>query len=260
MRLSINAYLDYTLSRPADLLFALEVAQMHDQILLTDRLTVGSAEPLRPITGDESLGRRTWAAGEGRVVTQYSATVDVDRPATILAGLSADGLKDLPPLVVPYLFPSRYCEADRFETAVRREFGDAQGGDKVQAMADWIRGHLDYVPGSSNVNTTAADTYVGHRGVCRDFAHLLIAMARAAGIPARMVGAYAWKLEPQDFHAVVEVWLNGDWHLVDPTGLAPTEGIVRIGVGRDATDISFLTVFGQAQYNDQRVSVERIDA
>jgi transglutaminase-like putative cysteine protease len=260
VRLSIDAFLDYTLSGPADLLFALEVAQMHDQVLITDRLVVGGVEPLRPIMGDESLGRRTWAFGKGRVTAHYTATVDIARAPTVLRGLRADRLRDLPPLVVPYLFPSRYCEADRFETAVRREFGEVEGGDKIQAMADWIRGHLDYVPGSSDVNTTAVDTYVGHRGVCRDFAHLLIAMARAAGIPARMVGAYAWQLDPPDFHAVAEIWLQGEWHLVDPTGLAPTEGIVRIGVGRDATDISFLTVFGQAQYNDQRVRVEKVDA
>jgi transglutaminase-like putative cysteine protease len=259
MRLSIDAHLDYALAAPADLLFALEVAQMPDQILVTDRLVVGGVEPMRPILAEESLGRRTWAHGESRVTARYTAIVDIDRPVVALAGLAIDPLRDLPPLVVPYLFPSRYCEADRFETAVRREFGDAEGGDKVTMMADWIRGHLDYVPGSSDVNTTAADTFVAHRGVCRDFAHLLIAMARAAGIPARMVGAYAWRLEPQDFHAVVEVWLAGGWHLVDPTGLAPIEGIVRIGVGRDATDISFLTVFGQAQFIDQRVSVERIE-
>ena len=259
MRLSIDAFLDYTLVAPADLLFAVEVAQMHDQLLITDRLVVGGVEPLRAVAGDESLGRRTWAHGEGRVTAHYTAIVDIERPPTELAGLRIDALRDLPPLVVPYLFPSRYCEADRFETAVRREFGDATGGDMVQSMANWIRGHLDYVPGSSDVNTTAADTYVSHRGVCRDFAHLLIAMARAANIPARMVGAYAWCLDPQDFHAIVEVWLEGGWHLVDPTGLAPTEGLVRIGVGRDATDISFLTIFGRAQFNHQRVTVERLD-
>ncbi len=259
MRLSIDAHLDYGLSSPADLLLALEVAQMHDQKLVTDRLVVDGVEPMRPIAADESLGRRTWARGTGRVTAHYTATVDIDRAPVLLAGLAADDLKELPSLVVPYLFPSRYCEADRFETAVRREFGDASGGDKVQAMADWIHNHLDYVPGSSDVDTTAADTFVAHRGVCRDFAHLLIAMARAAGIPARMVGAYAWKLEPQDFHAVVEVWLAGDWHLVDATGLAPTEGIVRIGVGRDATDISFLTTFGEAYFIGQQVRVERID-
>jgi transglutaminase-like putative cysteine protease len=258
MRLSIDATLDYDLLQPADLLFALEVAQMHDQILVTDLLRVGGVEPMWPIAAEESLGRRTWARGTGRVTARYTATVDVLRPTLPLEGLAADDIKRLPSLVVPYLFPSRYCEADRFETAVRREFGDAEGGDKVQAMADWIKGHLDYVPGSSDVNTTAADTFVAHRGVCRDFAHLLIAMARAAGIPARMVGAYAWRLEPQDFHAVVEVWLAGAWHLIDATGLAPLEGIVRIGVGRDATDISFLTVFGQASLIAQQVEVTRI--
>jgi transglutaminase-like putative cysteine protease len=260
MRLSIDAHLDYALSAPADLLLALEVAQMADQILVSDRLVVDGVELLRPITGDESLGRRTWSRGESRVTAHYTALVDIVRPQVELAGLAADDLKVLPPLVVPYLFPSRYCEADRFVTAVRREFGTAEGGDKIRMMADWIRAHLDYTPGSSDVNTTAADTYVSHQGVCRDFAHLLIAMARAASIPARMVGAYAWRLQPQDFHAVVEVWLQGAWHLVDPTGLAPIEGIVRIGVGRDATDISFLTVFGQAQFLSQNVSVERIGA
>ena len=85
-------------------------------------------------------------------------------------------------------------------------------------------------------------------------------MSRAAGVPARMVGAYAWGLEPQDFHAVVEVWLEGCWHLVDATGLAPIEGIARIGVGRDATDISFLTIFGQGTLNHQQVRVERVAA
>ncbi len=259
MRLAIDAQLDYGLAAPADLLLALEVAQMHDQLLVTDRLGVAGVGPMRPIAADESLGRRTWAHATGRVTAHYTAIVDIVRAPVVITGLAADALMDLPSLVVPYLFPSRYCEADRFETAVRREFGDLGGGDKIQAMADWIHHHLDYVPASSNGDTTAADTFVAHRGVCRDFAHLLIAMARAAGIPARMVGAYAWRLDPQDFHAVVEVWLAGGWHLVDATRLAPTEGIVRIGVGRDATDISFLTVFGQAHFIGQQVRVERID-
>jgi len=259
MRLSIDAHIDYALLAPADLLMAIEVAQMHDQLLVTDRLTVAGVGPLMPIAAEEGLGRRTWARGENRVTADYSAIVDVDRLPVALPGLRADDVKQLPPLVVPYLFSSRYCEADRFQNVVVREFGDASGGDQVQLMADWIRGHLDYGPGSSDVTTTAADTYVARRGVCRDFAHLLIAMARAANIPARMVGAYAWRLVPQDFHAVVEVWLEGGWHLVDPTGLAPIEGIVRIGVGRDATDISFLTVFGQAQFLGQQVEVRRVD-
>lgn len=259
MRLSIDAHLDYSLRDPADLLLALEVAQTPDQILITDRLVIDGVGPLRPVAAEESLGRRTWTRGSGRITAHYTATVDVHRAPAVLAGLAADDLCSLPAMVVPYLFPSRYCEADRFEHVVRREFDGLTGGDKVDAMAAWIRGHLDYTPGVSDADTTAAATYVAHQGVCRDFAHLLIAMVRATGIPARMVGAYAWRLDPQDFHAVVEVWLDGAWHLVDPTGLAPTEGIVRIGVGRDATDISFLTIFGQADLIAQRVDVARVD-
>lgn len=258
MRLSITTMLDYELTAPADLLLAVEVAQMPDQILLADKMTVRGVEALTPIAAEEGLGRRTWTRGEGRVTVHYEAQVDVDRPAPSLAGLKSDEKRHLPALVVPYLFPSRYCEADRFVSVVEREFGTLSGGDQICAIAAWIREHVDYVHGVSNGTTTATDTFIARQGVCRDFAHLMIAMTRAAGTPARMVGAYAWRLEPQDFHAVVEVWLEGQWHLVDATKLAPCEGIVRIGVGRDATDISFLTVFGEAKLVDQRVNVRQV--
>lgn len=259
MRLSIHAWLDYYLPAPADLLFALEVAQTPDQRLIEDLLSVGGTGALTPIAADDGLGRRTWARGEGRVTARYTATVQIERAATTLQGLGADDVKALPAGVVPYLFPSRYCESDRLEEAVLRDYGSLSGGDKVAAMVDWIRGHLIYGP-SGDTGTTAIDTMIARRGVCRDYSHLLIAMARAADIPARMVGAYAWALEPEDFHAVVEVWLDGAWRLVDPTGLAPEEGIARIGVGRDATDISFLTIFGRADLIEQNVSVKRLDA
>lgn len=258
MRLSITACLDYRLAAPADLLFALEVAPTADQQLVEDLLEVGGTGPLAPVAAEDGVGRRTWARGAGRVTARYTATVDIERPATMLAGLAADDLPTLPAAVVPYLFPSRYCEADRLEGWARRDFGHLAGGDRIAAIVDWIRGHVTYAWGT--IGGTAVDTLVARRGVCRDFSHLLIAMARAVDVPARMVGAYAWALEPEDFHAVVEVWLDGAWRLVDPIGLAPEEGIARIGVGRDATDISFLTIFGQADLIEQSVTVKRLDA
>ena len=90
------------------------------------------------------------------------------------------------------------------------------------------------------------------------FAHLLISFVRAAGVPARMVSAYAWQFQPPDFHAVVEVWLDGDWYLVDPTRLAPLDGLVRIAMGRDATDIAFMSIFGTAELKAQSVSISAI--
>ena len=125
-------------------------------------------------------------------------------------------------------------------------------------MADWIGREMAYVPGSTSGETTAADAFVARQGVCRDYAHLMATFARAAGIPARLVSGYALGLKPPDFHAVVEVWLDGGWHLVDATCLAPTANVARICVGRDATDIAFMTIFGTAELIEQSVTVTRI--
>ncbi len=92
-------------------------------------------------------------------------------------------------------------------------------------------------------------------GVCRDFAHVMITLARASGMPARMASVYAPLDPPQDFHAVAEVYLDGGWHLVDATGMARPDQMVRIGVGRDAADVAFLTVYGNAVMQSQSVRV-----
>lgn len=260
MRLSIRAELDYNFAQAADVLLALEVAVMEDQRLIEDRLVIdGATGPLRPIPGEESLGQRTWLEANGQFLATYTAIVDIDRVVDDLSTLTAAPRRTLPALVVPYLWPSRYCEADRFEGFVQREFPGLSGGALVGAMADWIHDHVDYRAGSSDGTTTAVDTFVGRAGVCRDFAHLLASFARAAGIPARMVSAYGLGVDPQDFHAVVEVWLDGGWHLVDATRLAQPDGIARICVGRDATDISFMTIFGGAMLNQQTVWVDKLD-
>ncbi len=258
MRVEIDVVLDYDLPEPHDVLLQVEVAQMADQRIIGDKLTVSSPERLRPVEGNEAVGQRTWAAGVGQFHAHYSAIVEIDRVVTAIEGLSAADARDLPALVVPYLLPSRYCESDKFEAFVADEFGQTVGGNKIMAMRDWVAGHLSYVSGASNGDTTASDTFVQRQGVCRDYAHLLTSFARASAIPARIVSAYAPNVTPPDFHAVVEVWLEDAWHLVDATGMAKAEEIVRIAVGRDATDIAFMTVFGTATFRNQSVLVTRL--
>ena len=259
MRLAIEAMLDYTMARPADVLLAIEAAEMIDQRIVEDKLTIRGVDSLHPVPGDDAVGRRTWMNASGPFHAEYRATVELDRVTGSLAGLGCAPRRALPAGVVPYLWPSRYCEADRFEAFVCREFAGVAGGDQVIAMADWIHGHLDYVAGTSDASTTAADTFVQRRGVCRDYAHLMATFARAAGIPARLVSAYAAGLQPPDCHAVVEVWLDGGWRIVDATKLADPAGMVRIAVGRDATDIAFMTVFGTTTLNRQTVTVAKAD-
>ncbi len=261
MRLRIDVDLDYDFPAAADVLLALETAQLPDQILVEDLLTVDGANgPLTPVAGEDGIGRRTWLTAEGRLRAVYRAVVDVHRPARPIDALPICPLAELPPEAIAYLWPSRYCESDRFEAFVERRFGALEGGARLLAMRDWLRGEMDYVPGSSDATTSAADAFVARQGVCRDYAHLMATFARAAGVPARLTSVYAWGLKPPDFHAVVEVWLDGDWHFLDATGLAPAEGLVRIGVGRDATDIAFMTIFGSAELRRQSVEVTRLDA
>jgi hypothetical protein len=251
----INVSLSYFVPQASDILLDIEAIPMDDQRLIRDQLTVLGSGPMTPVAGVDSLGQRTWLHAEGALDVSYTASVDLDRRPTAIAGLFAPPRPQLPTDFIPYLMPSRYCPSDQFSNFIARAFVRTDDGNVVLQMVDWIHQRIAYVSGSSGYATTAVDTFVSRQGVCRDFAHLLIALARAADIPARMVSAYALGLSPPDFHAVVEVYLAGQWHLIDPTRLVPEQNLVRIAVGRDATDIGFMTIFGSAEMIDQTVAV-----
>ena len=259
MRLKIDVELDYYFPEAADVLLALEVAQLSDQILIEDLLTVDGSGPLRPIAGEDGIGQRTWLAAEGPFLTRYTATVDVSRPAVALDGLKPCRCSTLPPDVVPYLWPSRYCEADKFEAFVERQFGDLKGGAMLAAMARWIerrdglcrrierqrdhrRRRLRLPPGRLPRLCPLARQLRPRRQHPGAAGLGLCLAARAARFPCRCRG-----------------WLDGGWQLIDPTGLAPVEGLARIAVGRDATDIAFMTIFGEAEMRSQSVQVTRLD-
>ena len=127
----------------------------------------------------------------------------------------------------------------------------------ADALASWVNGALEYGADGSAGRAGALETFAARRGVCRDYAHVLVALARAAEIPARCVAVYAPGVDPPDFLAVAELWLDGAWRLIDATGMATPEEMARVAVGRDATDIAFMTIFGNATLLAQRVSVQR---
>lgn len=251
--------MDYFLAEPTDVLLAVEAIPMFDQKLIRDSLTVaGESTTLRSVEEHGTPGRRQWTEARGKTRIRYEAEVEVTRPPLKIDGLFVPPRRELPADVISYLFPSRYCESDRLETYVWRKFGEKSGGDQILMMSDWINENFDYVPGASDATTTATDSFLQRQGVCRDYAHVLISFARASGIPARMVSVYAPDINPPDFHAVVEVWLDGNWHLIDPSRLGAEESFVRIAYGRDATDISFMTVFGVADLQNQSVFVTKV--
>jgi transglutaminase-like putative cysteine protease len=178
---------------------------------------------------------------------RYEAVVTLGEGPELTASRKEQSYRDLPPEVLPYLNPSRFCESDLLGEHARGEFGKMQQGySRVLAICDWIHQHIQYTPGSTTSHTTACDVLIQRQGVCRDFAHLGIAFCRALGIPARYVSGYGLGVDPPDFHGFFEAFLGERWHLFDPTRLAPIDGLVRIASGLDAADVPFVTWIGSA--------------
>ncbi|MGO1167263.1 MAG: transglutaminase-like domain-containing protein, partial [Janibacter sp.] len=156
--------------------------------------------------------------------------------------------------------PSRYAESDRLSPMAARLFPNQAGRQRVEAVTDWVNSHMAYVSGASRGTDGAVDSILQASGVCRDFAHVVVALLRALGTPARLVSVYAPGLQPMDFHAVAEAWVEGAWHIVDATRLAPREGMVRIATGRDAADTAFLTTRGgRTVFNRQQVTASLVE-
>ena len=255
MQLSISTELDYFFPDPCDILLELEAAVIPEQAVLQAQLALPAVEHFARVPGHDTIGDRIWLRHQGQLQVTYTGLVDINRFVDDIAPLAAVPPHQLPGETVQYLLPSRYCPSYEFQSLVNDDFGRLEGGARINAFRQWIGQHIAYIPGSSGSETSAMETYVGRRGVCRDFAHLLITMARASAIPARFASVYGLGVTPQDFHAVAEVFLAGCWYLVDATGMSSADRMAKIGVGRDAADVSFLTSYGTAILNRQQVSV-----
>jgi transglutaminase-like putative cysteine protease len=255
----VHVDLIYGVSDSTDLLLQIEIADLADQQVQSSDLQLSTTSHFARVSAEEGLGERIWLRAEEDFHCSYQARVKVDRPALDLAPLPQVPPHLLPGDTVRYLMPSRFCPSDQFQEFVAAEFGDHEGGAKIAAMRDWVKDAFAYVPGSSSAQTTAADTFIRRQGVCRDFAHVMITLARAATIPARFASVYAPAVTPQDFHAVAEIFLDGTWHLVDATGMAPADSIARIGIGADAAEVAFLTAFAPITLLSQTVAVRTVD-
>jgi transglutaminase-like putative cysteine protease len=258
---SIDCELEYDVLEQTLFLFNIAVPPAPGQHVRCEAITpepAGQFDEFCDATGVNRFLRINVAPG--RFSIRYLAAVDVETPSV---DPSADRtpLAVLPPDVIPYVLASRYCEAEALFALACNEFGNiAPAYAQVEAICRWIRGNIEYRVGTSSPATTARDVLANRAGICRDFAHLAIALCRALNIPARFVTGYTrYEEPPQDFHAVFEAYLGGRWQLFDPTELAPIDSIVRIGTGRDAADVAFATLFGTARLRRRSPLVEPSD-
>ncbi|MFC6714911.1 transglutaminase domain-containing protein [Branchiibius cervicis] len=158
---------------------------------------------------------------------------------------------DLPDETLVYTLASRFCHNDVLSGQAWKLFGGMEPGyQRVAAICDWTWNYLTYTTGSTTFTSTSTDAFLTGRGVCRDFAHLMITMCRALNIPARYAHGYLPDMDvpplptPMDFHAWVEVYLGDRWWTFDPRHNARRKGRVLIGVGRDAADVALITTYG----------------
>ncbi|KFC71788.1 Transglutaminase domain-containing protein [Devosia sp. LC5] len=246
MKFSVGCDIGYEIIEPATLIFNIEAIAGGRQRILGETLTItpnlAADEKTATETGNRYL-RLTAQPGQLRL--RYTADIELDALHNPPGMVEEVPVARLPLDTLPYLNPSRYCPSDQLARFANREFGGiAPGFGRVTEICNWINAEVDYLSGTSDTTTTAADTFALRAGVCRDFAHLGITFCRALGIPARFVSCYAWQLQPQDFHAVFEAYLGDRWYLFDATRMAALDGMVRIGCGRDAADTAFATIYG----------------
>jgi transglutaminase-like putative cysteine protease len=207
--------------------------------------------------------------GFGNLCQRYTipggkATIAVQSEVEVADQLMVDFHAPYTPIdLVPndalvYLLQSRYCPSDKLENQARGIVrGVAPGYAQVERIRQWIHDNHEYKYGVSQESTDAIDTMEAKAGVCRDFAHIGVALCRSLKIPARVVVGYLHELDPMDLHAWFEAFVGGRWYTFDATQTEPRAGRIVIAYGRDIADVAFLSNYGPMQVTEMKVSVER---
>ncbi|RKR83442.1 transglutaminase-like putative cysteine protease [Mucilaginibacter gracilis] len=259
MKFNVSGKLTYDIKEHSTIILNIHAIRSAAQTVLRETFSIEpyhKSEELIPVQGENRYIR--FEVPEPVVINiDYSALIDTSFKKITGSLLNDVPVMQLPPQVLPYLSPSRYCQSDKLYRFANSRFGKIDNAfERVLALTDWIFENVEYLSGSTNSETSAYDTVTEQAGVCRDFAHLGIALCRALSIPARYFTGYSYLLKPSDFHACFEAFLGNEWVLFDATKLAPLNGLVKIATGRDAADTAIATIFGNVVCTAISVSCE----
>ncbi|WP_405166918.1 transglutaminase family protein [Nocardia sp. NBC_01499] len=237
MKRDVSAHLEVAITAPTTLEFQIAVARQTNLELNESLVFELDGWAITPweILGPHGTRIHKFAVGPGNLRANYSATV--------LGTATPEPVSDYDRAL--YLRPSRFAESDKLLGFATTEFGSGTPDAQLAVqVSEWVGRRIRYVAGSSDPIDGAVETLLSGAGVCRDFAHLVVALLRAVKVPARVVSVYAPGCSPMDFHAVAEAYIDGTWRALDATGLAPRSTLVRIATGRDASDVAFLDNHG----------------
>ncbi len=217
---------------------------------------------VRPIEFVDGFGnlcqRLTFPQGQMQI--EVEVVMETEANIRVSPGAPLSLIGTLPDQSLLYLLQSRYCPSDKMTAKALQIVGDAEPGyDQVEAIRAFIHDNLEYRYGVSDPTTDALDTLAAGAGVCRDFAHVGVALTRALRIPARVVVGYLHRLDPMDMHAWFEAFIDGFWFTFDATQSEPRGGRIVLAYGRDAADVAFISNYGPLEMGEMKVSVERLD-
>jgi transglutaminase-like putative cysteine protease len=233
---TVSAHLQLHLHGEADLIFSIAVAERKGVSEKLEITSGGTRLEAQEIVGRHGTRLHRLTGPVGPMVIDYSAEITGQAEPAPIEQLD----------IIEYRRPSRYCESDTLFATAQSEFAGVHGKELLDAVSSWVGDKLTYVPGASQPTDGAVATMLARKGVCRDYAHLVVALLRSLDVPARLASVYAPGLFPMDFHAVAEAYVEGAWRVVDATALAPRSSLVRIATGQDASETAFLSQHGAA--------------
>jgi len=261
MKFKVKANLKYQIKSESTIILSVQALET-EQKIVSEELLISPKTDYKELLSSAEANRLISLALKPteNLLISYSATVNNAFIIKEIKEFKEVNIAELPGDVLTYLNPSRYCQSDKLYRLANNMFGYKKDDfEKVQALTHWIYLNVRYLSGSTDSQTSAYDTVTEQSGVCRDFAHLGIALCRALTIPARYFTGYAYQLQPQDFHACFEAYIGGQWLLFDATRLIPLNGMVKIAVGRDAADAAVANIFGDVAFVSSQVSCELLD-
>jgi transglutaminase-like putative cysteine protease len=263
MKFNVFTQMEYVVQSPGTLILNIHALRTSQQAVLNEEFTVEPYIKVEELVSTQAENRliRFEVAEPGTIKVTYKALVDNYYEVIDYSRQKETLVAQLDVSVLPYLNPSRYCQSDKLYRLAHNLFGYIDNPfEQVVTLTDWIHNNVQYLSGYSNAQTSAFDTVTEQVGVCRDFAHLGIALCRALTIPARYFTGFAYHLKPADFHACFEAYLGDNWVLFDATKLVPLNGLIKIATGRDAADTAIANIFGGVTFTAMEVSCELAEA
>jgi transglutaminase-like putative cysteine protease len=259
MKFNVLTEMEYVAASAGTLILNIHALRTPGQTVISEEFTIDpyiKVEELVSVKDDNRVFRFELAEATAAKVI-YKATIDNYCEVKDYSNLTEIPISHMGQAILPYLYPSRYCQSDKLYRLANNLFGHIENPfEKVLALTGWINKNVQYLSGSTNAQTSAYDTVTQQQGVCRDFAHLGIALCRALTVPARYFTGYAYQLNPADFHACFEAYLGDEWILFDATCLVPLNGLIKIASGRDAADTAIANIFGNVSFTSMLVSCE----